>query len=87
MLSLDPANVTPVKSMTSVRRHRHGEYTSITDSISIQRDDRNRKPRRSMSNEHQESGHQSEDERESHDEAETSARQRRSIDRRDDAGL
>ncbi|KAK6013716.1 hypothetical protein OSTOST_20943 [Ostertagia ostertagi] len=53
MLSLDPANVTPVKSMSAVRRHRHGEYTSITDSISIQRDDRNKRQRRSMSNEHQ----------------------------------
>ncbi|PIO68836.1 hypothetical protein TELCIR_09363 [Teladorsagia circumcincta] len=66
----------------AVRRHRHGEYTSITDSISIQRDDRNRKQRRSMSTEHQESGPQSEDEAESHGEAEPSTRQRRSIDRR-----
>ncbi|KAK6023311.1 hypothetical protein OSTOST_10906 [Ostertagia ostertagi] len=91
MLSLDPANVTPVKSMSvdfvkenarAVRRHRHGEYTSITDSISIQRDDRNKRQRRSMSNEHQESGPQSEDEVGSHEEAEPSTRQRRSIDRR-----
>ncbi|VDL62851.1 unnamed protein product [Nippostrongylus brasiliensis] len=54
MLSLDPSNMPQAKLIGSVRRQRHGEYTSITDSISIQRDDRARRQRRSMSNDHQE---------------------------------
>ncbi|EPB67363.1 hypothetical protein ANCCEY_13545 [Ancylostoma ceylanicum] len=78
MLSLDPAHPTPSK-IGSVRR-RHEEYTTITDSISIQRDARSMRQGRSHSTDHQESAPQSDDGAESQDERES--RRKRSLDRR-----
>ncbi|KAK6728943.1 hypothetical protein RB195_006167 [Necator americanus] len=85
MLSLDPPLPTPSK-ISNVRR-RHEEYTTITDSISIHRNDRGLRQGRSHSTDHQDSAPHSEDEAESHDERESLSRQKRSADRRtmDDA--